>query len=558
MDYLENSLARLYKSPDDATRILLHCGLDPAAIDLSGGARMMWFRALAEAKTHEKITAILERASEEYPGQRAALFEALPEFEKRLKRGGGPARGSTQPLMVFGAVSIVAVCFLAFLAFLPKKEDRPIPDVDPLWKSIEKLENRSFSITKEIGALENGKEEIKGQLQEKTAQIEDLKKVTASLEHDLAALRKRPIETLTADQKERLTRAEGAVALGGGYIHSAQGDFSKAQSSFEEARKKLESQGPATKDNEPSTPSTSSIAMVQTHLNENISKLNDLNKKVPGDKVVISNPPPQPISEKRADPVPTEHRDAVTFEPSTIPSLKIETFEMAGEVESLLLLKPGESLGKSLENVGKISLVDPGKYNVVCNTTTNEQWDLIRDIEIRPGQRTIVRPQSLIGKAQIDELTRAGFPRFELAQLVPAGQIDSGMIHGRPRKTKEWGATFPIVAGKYDVLVTPYSGKPFVLVKNLEVVAGGKTVVRTNEEIAAIVVRPETTKDLEFEGFLVCKFGSNVYIQDATAAGQPMLVYAGDQYDVFLKQSNAETALKKQVTPLRGALTFVP
>ena len=73
MEYLENDLARLYKERDEASRVLLHCGLDPAAIDLSGGARIMWFRALAEANTQQKITAILERAAQEYPGQRTAI-----------------------------------------------------------------------------------------------------------------------------------------------------------------------------------------------------------------------------------------------------------------------------------------------------------------------------------------------------------------------------------------------------------------------------------------------------------------------------------------------------
>jgi uncharacterized protein YoxC len=581
MDYLENSLARLYKSPDDATRILLHCGLDPAAIDLSGGARMMWFRALAEAKTHEKITAILERASEEYPGQRAALFEALPEFEKRLKRGGGPARSSTQPLVVFGAVSIVAVCFLAFLAFLPKPQDRPIPDVDPIWKSIEKLQDRSFSITKEIGELEGSREEIKGQLQQKTAQIEDLKKVAASLEHDLAELRKRPIETLTPEQKELLTRAEGAAALSGGYIHSAQGDFSKAQSSFEEARKKLESQTATTKDRESSSPDGSGIVAVQTHLIQNIRKLSELNVKLsdetskPADstkKLTDNRPGPNentpkprvpsatdsPDSDQKANHATDENSGAVTFEPSAIASLKIEPFEMATEVKSLLLLKPGESLGSELQLPGHVTVTVPGTYDVVCNTTSGEQWDLIKNIEVRAGQRTIVRAQTLIGKVQIDELTKKGFPKFESAQLVPAGQLDSGFIHGSPRHTAEWGVPISIVAGKYDVRVKPDTGKQFVLVKNLEIVAGGKAVVKTNQEIAAIVVRPETTKDVEFEAFLVCKFGSNTYIQDATAAGQPMLVYAGDEYDVFLKQSKTETLLKQKITPLRGELTLVP
>jgi len=200
----------------------------------------------------------------------------------------------------------------------------------------------------------------------------------------------------------------------------------------------------------------------------------------------------------------------------------------------------------------------PGKYNIVCNTNTGEQWRLVSDIEVRAGHLTVVRPQTLVGKVQIDELTRPGFPKFKVAQLVPAGQVDSGMIHGSPRQTTTWGVPFCILEGKYDVLVTAEMGRPFVLVRNLEVVRGGTAVVKTNDEIAAIVVRPEAIEDLEIEKIRVFKHGSNYYIQEVAAAGQPLLVYARDEYDVVLKQPKSLTTVKQKLTPLRGALTLVP
>ena len=109
--------------------------------------------------------------------------------------------------------------------------------------------------------------------------------------------------------------------------------------------------------------------------------------------------------------------------------------------------------------------------------------------------------------------SRLGFPKFKVAQLVPAGEIDSGTIHGSPRQTTTWGVPFPILEGKYDVLVTAETGRPVALVKNLEVVPGGTAVVKTNDEIAAIVVRPEATEDLEIETIRVFKHGSNYYIR---------------------------------------------
>ena len=85
MEYLENILASLYKGPDDATRVLLHCGVDPAGIDLSGGGRNVIGFGPSGSRSAAQNTAILERAAEEVP--RAAdsgTFQSIPEFEKRL------------------------------------------------------------------------------------------------------------------------------------------------------------------------------------------------------------------------------------------------------------------------------------------------------------------------------------------------------------------------------------------------------------------------------------------------------------------------------------------
>ena len=92
---------------------------------------------------------------------------------------------------------------------------------------------------------------------------------------------------------------------------------------------------------------------------------------------------------------------------------------MADEIRSLLLLKPGESLGIGLEPLGRNSAVEPGKYIVVCNTKSGEQWNLVSDVEIRPEQRTIVHPQALIGKVRIDALTP---PRLPHAHACPTGE----------------------------------------------------------------------------------------------------------------------------------------
>ena len=247
----------------------------------------------------------------------------------------------------------------------------------------------------------------------------------------------------------------------------------------------------------------------------------------------------------------------VTFEPSA-------AFRRCASKRSRWPMKSSHSCYSSPESLLVTSsneweeiAVDPGIYNVVCNTNTGEQWHLVSDIEVRAGYLTVVRPQTLVGKVQVDELTRPGFPKFKVAQLVPAGEIDGGMIHGSPRQTTTWGVPFPILGGNTTSLSRPKRGDHSRPQWSLEVVPGGTAVVKTNDEIAAIVVRPEAIEDLEIETIRVHKHGSNYYIQEVAAAGQPILVYARDEYDVVLKQPKSVTTLKQKLTPLRGALTLI-
>ena len=60
---------------------------------------------------------------------------------------------------------------------------------------------------------------------------------------------------------------------------------------------------------------------------------------------------------------------------------------------------------------------------------------------------------------------------------------------------------------------------------------------------------------LELEAIYALRAGTNEIAAESKHFGEPILVYAGEAYDIALKQSGGLTRIKSSVTPKRGALT---
>jgi hypothetical protein len=95
------------------------------------------------------------------------------------------------------------------------------------------------------------------------------------------------------------------------------------------------------------------------------------------------------------------------------------------------------------------------------------------------------------------------------------------------------------------------------LVRKFEIKAGERKRVDTDNEVAAIVVQAPDLKGLDVKAIYALRTGTNEIAGKSTAFGTPMMVYAGDVYDVALEQPAGLTRIKTKLTPSRGALTEV-
>ena len=115
----------------------------------------------------------------------------------------------------------------------------------------------------------------------------------------------------------------------------------------------------------------------------------------------------------------------------------------------------------------------------------------------------------------------------------------------------------PIPAGTYDVECKTADGSEFILVKNVPVKARESKRIMTDNEIAGFVVNDPKLSGLEVEAIYALRAGTNEIAAEGKKFGEPILVYAGESYDIALKQSGGLARLKNNVTPKRGELTEI-
>ena len=102
------------------------------------------------------------------------------------------------------------------------------------------------------------------------------------------------------------------------------------------------------------------------------------------------------------------------------------------------------------------------------------------------------------------------------------------------------------------------AGSEFTLVNNIAVTARESKRIVTDNEIAGFVVSDPKVAGLEVERIYALRAGTNEIAAEGKHFGDPILVYAGESYDIALKQAGGIARIKTNVTPKRGALTEVP
>ena len=251
---------------------------------------------------------------------------------------------------------------------------------------------------------------------------------------------------------------------------------------------------------------------------------------------------------------------AVKFEESSMPAIVVEKFDGPPDaLDEFQIVEGGVDLGGTYQvkyqpKPDSTLVVEPGTYDVVATTKGGGTFRLLENVEVKDGTVARINPNAILGSIVVDPLTRKGFPEIKEVIVVDAGTTGHRLIRQRTEKT---GAMLPITAGTYDVECKTADGSQFVLVKNIPVRARESKRIMTDNEIAGFVVYEPTVSGLAVEAIYALRAGTNEIAAQSKHFGSPIMVYAGESYDIALKQSGGLTRIKSNVTPRRGALTEV-
>jgi hypothetical protein len=265
---------------------------------------------------------------------------------------------------------------------------------------------------------------------------------------------------------------------------------------------------------------------------------------------------PSPIPVK---PSPTA-TSAVKFEKSTMPAIVVEKFDGPPDaLDEFHVVEGGTDLGgtyriKYQPKPDSTLVVEPGTYDVVAKTSGGGTFLLLRNVEVKDGTMARIDPNAILGSIVVDPLTRKGFPEIKEIIVFDAGTTGRRLIRQRTEKP---GAILPIIAGMYDVECKTADGSEFVLVKNIPVRARESKRIITDNEIAGFVVYEPKVTGLTVEAIYALRAGTNEIASETKHFGNPIMVYAGESYDIALKQSGGLARIKSKVTPQRGALTEI-
>ncbi len=274
----------------------------------------------------------------------------------------------------------------------------------------------------------------------------------------------------------------------------------------------------------------------------------------------------------RTEPLPTappvkggsEHSataSAIKFEKSSVPAIVVEKLSgPANALDEFHIVEGGTDLGgtyrvKYQPKPDSTLIVEPGTYDVVARTSGGGTFLLLGNVEVKDGTIARINPNAILGSIVVDPLTRKRFPEIKEVIVFDAGTTGRRLIRQRTEKP---GVVLPIIAGTYDVECKTADGSQFVLVKNIPVRARESKRVVTDNEIAGFVVYEPKVSGLDVEAIYALRAGTNEIAGESKQFGNPIMVYAGESYDIALKQSGGLTRIKSNMTLRRGALTEVP
>jgi hypothetical protein len=198
----------------------------------------------------------------------------------------------------------------------------------------------------------------------------------------------------------------------------------------------------------------------------------------------------------------------ISFEESPVPSLFIEKLkDNENAIQAIHVIEGGTQLTgsytvKYAPKPNSVTLVEPGKYDILFRTEGNGTFVLASNVEVKERTQTRVNPNEILGFVIVEPLTRKGIPEIKQLTVFDAGTTGYRLIR---QSSEKLGVPLPIAPGRYEVDGQTLDGSEFVLVKEVEVKAMESSRIHTDSEVAAIMVHDPKVPGLEMEAIYVLR-----------------------------------------------------
>jgi hypothetical protein len=267
-----------------------------------------------------------------------------------------------------------------------------------------------------------------------------------------------------------------------------------------------------------------------------------------------------PLTAERLRP-PSVSGPAVRSESSSVPAMVIEPlrapYEPPGEIHVVDhgTATGGSYLVKYTPTPGTPVVMNAGAYDVLLKSggSYGAGFVVASNVAVKEGALTRVNPNALVGGIAVEPLARSGFPRIKHLQVVDRSSGEKRLL---AHATSTLGVTLPLAPGSYDLVCTTTDDQNVVVAENVQVKVGAITRIDTARQLAVIVVHTPNVPT-ELKAVYALNAGTNRIASQVNAFEKPLLVTAGQSYDVALLQAAGLTHIRKAIVPQPGELVNI-
>ena len=184
---------------------------------------------------------------------------------------------------------------------------------------------------------------------------------------------------------------------------------------------------------------------------------------------------------------------------------------------------------------------------------------LAENLDIAGGQQLNVDADALVSFVVVTPPENEGFPSLTQLFVLDAGTSTSGYVQSRFSTTRI-GTPLLVEPGNYDVYVAPADGSFVALKTSVAIAAGAGLTLDAEKGLAVIVHEDPQMAGFELEDIYLVTAGTNIgtyhnVYQQGAGFGAPMLVTAGQAYDVVLKPVGGNPVkVQQNVSPGPGEI----